>query len=108
MRVRATKFVSITKRSDHWRAHRAEFREIADEIEYERQAADFLNRKLGPTMLENARPTDGDAIRYDSLTENFAVMSADGTIRTFFRPSTSWHGLTSNLECYRRQCGLKP
>jgi len=107
VRIRATGFEYTWKRSNHWQDHSAEFPEIADEIEYERRAAEFLNAPLGPTMLESIRSNDGDIIRYDQATENFAVMRADGVIRTFFRPTKHWHGLSSNLEYFQRECGPK-
>jgi filamentous hemagglutinin len=92
------------KRSDHWYDHYAEFPEIANEVEYEQRAAEFLNAPLGPTMLENVRISDGDTIRYDRATENFAIMRPDGVIRTFFRPNKRWHGLSSNLAYFQQEC----
>src|SRR5579863_1970535 len=102
--TRATTFAFAWKRSDHWYDHHEEFPEIADENEYERRAAEFLNAPLGPTMVECVRSSDGDTIRYDRATENFAVMQDDGTIRTFFRPTKTWHGFSRNLEYFQREC----
>jgi filamentous hemagglutinin len=102
--ILATTFAFAWKRSDHWYDHHEEFPEIADEIEYERCAAEFLNAPLSPTMVEGVRRCDGDTIRYDRATQNFAVMQPDGTIRTFFRPSKSWHGFSSNLEYFQKEC----
>jgi len=92
------------KRSDYWYAHCTEFPEIANEAEYERCAADFLNGPIGPTMVERVRASDGDIIRYDRATENFAIMRPDGVIRTFFRPNKRWHGLSTNLAYFQREC----
>jgi hypothetical protein len=102
--ILATTFAYWWKRSNHWYDHCAEFPEIADEVEYERRAAEFLNAPLSPTMVECVRSSDGDTVRYDRVTENFAIMEANGTIRTFFRPTRSWHGLRSNLEYFQRVC----
>lgn len=104
MAVLATTFATSWKRSDHWYDHHAEFPEIADEVEYERCAAEFLNAPLGPKMVEGVRSSDGDTVRYDPVTQNFALMQEDGTIRTFFRPSKRWHGLNSNMEYFQRVC----
>ena len=104
VRIRATAFAYMRKRSDHWYDHYAEFPEIANETEYEQRAAEFLNAPLSPTMVESVRPSDGDTIRYDRVTENFAVMRTDGVIRTFFRPNKSWHGLSSNLAYFQQEC----
>ncbi len=100
----ATGFATAYKRSDHWYDHRAEFPEIADEFEYERRAMQFLNGPLDPTTLECVRASDGDTIRFDRATETIAIMRSDGKIRTFFRPSPSWHGLSSNLKYFQREC----
>jgi hypothetical protein len=102
--ILATTFAYWWKRSNHWYDHCTEFPEIADEVEYERRAAEFLNAPLSPTMVECLRSSDGDTVRYDRVTENFAIMEAEGTIRTFFRPTKSWHGLRSNLEYFQRVC----
>jgi filamentous hemagglutinin len=102
--ILATTFATLWKRSDHWYDHQTEFPEIADEVEYERCAVEFLNAPLGPTMVEGVRSSNGDTIRYDRATQNFAVMQDDGMIRTFFRPSRNWHGLSSNLEYFQNEC----
>ena len=102
--ILATTFAFSWKRSDHWYDHRSEFPEIVDEFGYERRAAEFLNAPLGPTMVECVRSCDGDTIRYDRATENFAVMKPDGTIRSFFRPTKSWHGFSSNLRYFQHEC----
>lgn len=101
--ILATTFEFAWKRSDHWDDHQAEFPEIADEFEYERRAAEFLNAPLGPMMEEGVRNTDDDTIRYDRSTQNFAIMRADGIIRTFFKPSKNWHGFSSNLEYFQKE-----
>jgi pyocin large subunit-like protein len=93
------------ERPDHWKRHGYEFPELVDEFEYEQLAMAFLNERLDPTKVhECVRRRDGDTIRYEPGTENFAVIRADGVIRTFFRPRVGWHKLSSNLVYFQREC----
>src|SRR5260370_9296645 len=96
--ILATTFAYWWKRSNHWYDHCPDFPEIADEVEYERRAAEFLNAPLSPTMGACIRSSDGDTVRYDRITENFASMEANGTIHTFFRPTHNLHALRTNLK----------
>jgi RHS repeat-associated protein len=52
---------------------------------YLRRAQTLLGRNAGGDILGHVR-SNGDVLRYNQRTNEFAVGTADGTIRTFFRP----------------------
>jgi RHS repeat-associated protein len=53
---------------------------------YLKRAQDLLGRDVGGDILGHVR-ANGDVLRYNARTNEFAVGAADGTIRTLFRPS---------------------
>jgi RHS repeat-associated protein len=52
---------------------------------YLKRAGDLLGREPGGQILGHTR-TNGDILRYNTRTNEFAVGAQDGTIRTLFRP----------------------
>jgi hypothetical protein len=52
---------------------------------YLKRAQDLLSREVGGDILGATRP-GGDILRYNVRTNEFAVGTAEGTIRTLFRP----------------------
>jgi hypothetical protein len=95
-------FRSVGQYRRHCRDHRIEVG-AKDCPEYELKALDFLTKPRTITMHECTRPK-GDVVRYDSGTEEFAIFSADGFIRTYMKPTSNWHGLPSNLDYFQREC----
>jgi len=86
----------------------------ATDTEYERRAEQFLLAPLRPDLLECKRKR-GDIVRYDKVTQEFAVLSAAGVIRTYFKPvpcaslprgvpKTGCHGMRDNMEYFRTEC----
>ena len=81
-------------------------------FEYEQLAEQFLVKVKGPTTLECCR-AKGDIVRYDTSTEEFGVLSAVGTIRTYFKPRPCrtapppCHGHPDNLEYFKSECRKK-
>lgn len=53
---------------------------------YLKRAQDLLGRDVGSDILGHVR-ANGDVLRYNAATNEFAAGAADGTIRTLFRPS---------------------
>lgn len=82
----ATQFADATKRMDHYVKHKDDFGATSP-TEYEALAATFLNRPLAsnPDIEERCRQ-DGDAVRYDKVTNEFAICKSDGTIVTYYKP----------------------
>jgi filamentous hemagglutinin len=71
----------------------------ASAAQYEQSADMFLNSPLSATRVERIRQ-DGDIIRFDILTNEFAVKSPDGYIRTYYKPNPAIHGQPSNYDYY--------
>jgi len=73
----------------HWRKHGSEFGSITPN-EYLRRARSLLDQDVGGDILGGVR-ANGDVWRFNAHTDDFAVRSADGIIRTFFKPRNG-HG----------------
>jgi pyocin large subunit-like protein len=71
--------------------------------DYEMKALEFLTKPATPSMNECVRQ-QGDVVRYDSASEEFAVFSVDGFIRTYMKASVAVHGLSSNIAYFRQEC----
>ncbi len=66
---------------------------------YLKRAQNLLGRDVGGDILGAVRK-NGDVLRYNARTNEFAVGAADGTIRTLFRPQAGmdyWQAVTSGL-----------
>jgi len=67
----------------HYLKHKYEFGDIAQE-EYLNGARVLLNSAPGRDILEKIR-ANGDILHYRVSTKEFAVMTRDGRIRTYFK-----------------------
>ena len=101
------------ERAIHYAKHRADFPAIT-EVQYEQAAERFLLAPLHSDLLECKRQR-GDIVRYDKVTGEFAVLSATGMIRTYFRPIpcasvprgaplVGCHGETDNVAYFNKEC----
>jgi RHS repeat-associated protein len=66
---------------------------------YLKRAQSLLGKDVGGDILGAVR-ANGDVLRYNAATNEFAVGAANGTIRTLFRPSggmSYWQSVTSGL-----------
>lgn len=73
--------------NQHFEKHGSEFYDdfgYQNEQEYEKGASDVIN---SPDALFKTEAEDGDGIYYIEQTNEFVVLSTDGYIRTYFRPS---------------------
>lgn len=80
-------FRSEKQRDQHFEKHGGEFEddfgyETAED--YERGASDVIN---DPDALFKTEAEDGDGVYYIEETNEFVILSTDGYIRTYFRPS---------------------
>jgi hypothetical protein len=77
-------FLNRTMRSEHWGTHKDDFgcRTVA---RYEYMADRFLTRPAIAAFHQCSRK-GGDKIRYDTGTNEFAVIAKNGVIRTYFKP----------------------
>ena len=94
-------FSSKDQFQEHFADHGTDFG-AQTPAEYAQQANDFLNGELGSDVLETMRP-NGDIVRYNPITNEFGVAKADGTIRTYFSPDPSVHGLPTNRDYFNAQ-----
>jgi hypothetical protein len=73
-------------------------------VDYETRAGSFLGGPQGLTTLHHVGTLGGDVLRFDTVTEEFGILSARGTIRTYFRPDPMIHGLATNLAYFLQEC----
>jgi len=88
---------------DHHSRHHADFGLIGPD-EYQNLADNFLGSPKSNDVHECVR-TDGDIVRYNPLTNEFGVMSADRTILTYYKPDP-WNKAKypTNMDYFREQC----
>lgn len=67
----------------HYLKHAYQFGDISQE-DYLEDARALLNAAAGNDVLEKVRP-NGDVLRYRVKTGEFAVMTKEGVIRTYFK-----------------------
>ena len=97
-------FIDREQKEDHFLNHKDEFQPpFKSSDEYEAKAIEFLTRQPWDTMLECVR-RNGDVIRFDTRTDEFAICDRDGHLKTYYKPDTYWHRQESNLAYFRGQC----
>jgi hypothetical protein len=70
---------------DHFKKHGAEFPECPNAMQYAKRAWEFVTNPPAGTLTK-LRP-NGDVLFYNPATNTFAVRTADGSLRTMFRPT---------------------
>lgn len=99
----AGKFASLESATTHFQKHAHEFGFSALD-EYVSAAGKFAEsaQAEGASVLTKVR-ANGDIVLYNPATNEFAVATSDGTIRTYFLPDPSIHGYESNLAYFEAQ-----
>jgi filamentous hemagglutinin len=95
-------FKSSQQRLQHFGDHGGDFG-AADALHYEALADAFVGGKPPRHTLQSQRPWDDSWIRYNPLTNEFGVLSKDGYIRTYFKPTSTGpkgHRLPRDLDYY--------
>ena len=87
------------QRLQHFGDHGADFAATSD-ADYEARADAFIGGKVPKYTLQSKRPSNNDLIRYSPATNEFAILSFDGYIRTYFKPDIGDHQLPRNLDYY--------
>lgn len=80
-------FRSKSQLNQHFDKHGGEFKKdfgYKTAAEYEKGASDVINN---PKALCKTEKEDGDYVYYIEETNEFVILSTDGYIRTYFRPS---------------------
>lgn len=96
----------------HHAKHQSDFPGLTP-AQYEALADAFLQRPSSSSFKECNRKR-GDFLRYDMVTGEFAVLSNNGVIRTYFKPvpcatlppsaRVRCHGYSSNLDYFNAEC----
>ena len=99
-------FADTGELAQHFSDHASDFMAIT-ESQYEAMADWFLAKAKTAAMFECIRMR-GDRLRYDTLTNEFGIVSASGTIRTYFipRPCTSLPPGTRKIKCHKRPTNM--
>ena len=82
---------------------------VATEADYLALADKFLGEPLNRATTYECRRVRrdgslGDKIRYNRITQEYGVLSADNVIRTYFIPDPAIHGHTTNFAYFRSEC----
>jgi len=85
-------FRTQTQLEEHFEKHGDEF-DYATAEEYEAGANAVINN---PSALSKTEAEDGDYVYYVEETNEFVILSTDGYIRTYFKPS-------AGIDYYNRQ-----
>jgi pyocin large subunit-like protein len=80
-------FDSLIERHDHWQEHHGDFEPPpCGEVEYEEKADAFLTAPPLPGRFLECTRANGRLCRYDLVTREYGVLSADGCLVTYFKP----------------------
>jgi len=97
-------FISRVEREDHFQVHELDFNPpFASAGEYEAGGIAFLTATATNTIMECMR-RNGDTIRYDLSTNEFAICDRDGVLRTYYKPDPSIHRQKDNIAYFKGQC----
>ena len=83
----ASFFGNAEFRYTHWENHGDDFG-ITDDGDYQAAAREFLNadRSIHTDIQECTRADTGEVIRFNAVTDEFAIMSSSGIIKTYYKP----------------------
>jgi hypothetical protein len=89
---------------EHFDEHRVEL-EVATKEEYLARAKLLLELDLTtrPDILECIR-SNGDVCRLNTTTDEYAVCTQLGVLRTYFKADPEIHGFVSNLAYFYNKC----
>ncbi|MFG2091912.1 MULTISPECIES: polymorphic toxin-type HINT domain-containing protein [unclassified Spirillospora] len=94
-------FSSAQNAFSHWKKHKGEFPELYNSLEYLKAARQFTSKPPTGTLVRIRG--NGDRVFFNPRSNDFAVRTKDGIIRTYFRPNPAQHGFRNNLEYFRAQ-----
>jgi filamentous hemagglutinin len=96
-------FMTKLDRDDHFQCHNPEFDpSFASAEDYEAAGIAFLTGPLTGTMMEGMR-RNGDIIRFDSATDEFAICDRNGVLKTYYKPTPAIHKQRDNIVYFRGQ-----
>jgi hypothetical protein len=97
----SSNFSNQSQLSSHFKKHGSEFGFISED-EYLAGAQKFVSTEGNEGVLTKVR-NNGDRIIYNPITNEFAVVSDNGVIRTYFKPDPLSHGYETNYDYYNAQ-----
>ena len=97
-------FADAISRQDHFKRHGGGFGATTAK-EYEALADAFLGSPLASSILECVRLSNADIVRYNPITDEFGILSAQRIIKTYFKPMP-WNKrkYPNNVEYWKEQC----
>jgi pyocin large subunit-like protein len=78
-----------------------------DVRDYEKKAVAFMTAQVANPILEKLRRVDGARIRYNYVTQEFGIVSADNYIQTYFKPDPRFHGMSTNRAYFEWECNRR-
>ena len=97
-------FLARIDRDDHFQNHVGEFDPpFGSAEEYEKAAIAFLTAPLTGAIMEGVR-RNGDIVRYDTGSNEFAICDRDGILLTYYKPDPAIHRERDNITYFRGQC----
>lgn len=82
----ATFFSDVETRHFHFENHGDDFG-LTDDADYQAEARKFLNADSAiDTDIQECERGNGDIVRFNAVTDQFAIMSSSGTIKTYYKP----------------------
>ena len=76
---------SVKNAFRHFKDHGSDFDDVNNSVQYVNKAHEFLNNP--PSGALRKTRTNGDVLIYHPPTNTFGVRQADGTPRTFYKPT---------------------
>jgi filamentous hemagglutinin len=96
-------FIDNVERENHFQLHGSEFNPVfGSAVDYEAAAIAFLSTPLAGRMECVRR--NGDTIRFDDATDEFAICDRDGILKTYYKPDPAIHRQKDNTAYFKGQC----
>ena len=76
---------------------------VSSPEEYESKAAQFVG-STGSVTCRQCKNRDGDTVKFDGRTDEFASLAPDDCIKTYYIPDPYEHMAPTNRRYFERQC----
>ena len=104
---RVLTFRTVRKRNEHFLMHQPRLAQhgiiVNTPEEYESKASLLLS-STGSAYCRQCKNREGDTLRFDCITNEFASLSPDECIKTYFIPDPYEHQAATNRRYFERQC----
>lgn len=100
-------FRTLRRRNEHFQMHSPRLAQygiiVTTPEEYESKASQFLSSP-GSISCRQCKNRNGDTIKFDGKTSEFASLASDQCIKTYFVPDPYEHMAPTNRQYFERQC----